>query len=666
MKSTLFALFALCSGAVMFGQTGKEPTPETPDSRAASQSTAAEDAATNPFKTLQEDTAVNGGPGAYAGSAGGDYGPGAGEAMESGIASGPPQPVKLDEASVAKALGAAGRVVLVVDDGTWYHHKLPISFDDTARKHLAVAILKSLKGNELQGDPIATLNYELHVRYSSKAHEQFGRFIPNVIVALEGPAKQRFEQHAVETTNLLLGTAADSTVNRRIELKQVDPDGLCKLLPQLIPGLTCETPGLNVVVVNGKSADVQAARDVIRSLDDPATGDDPEVHGSAVDPATGLIMTEPIGVRLLTTRLRNLQLQREKLLRHFGIHHPDVQEIESQILAVQAQQKANAELSLQYSARLASDEIAVTQTEYEQAERNAAQIAENLRTTRAARRDGQQIDTLKQELRDQVRSAFLLRMQLQQAQLSEAETKLTASRDRLARRRQIADEIIQRRVEELESGDDTSWLSSQGTSARPGSPLAAGPLGEGPLGEGLLTSPTSPTAGLPAPDGTSENSGDRRPGDVQGQETRAQRGETRPQPVLHPDGDSDALRLTYDDIDLLKILNIDTVPIDAAQQLPKWLQELHGRRIRIRGFMFPTFTATGLTQFALARDHGICCFDREPKICDIIAVRLAKGQTTDYIDNQPLDVEGIFRIAPEADDSELFQLYRIEDATVLH
>lgn len=138
-----------------------------------------------------------------------------------------------------------------------------------------------------------------------------------------------------------------------------------------------------------------------------------------------------------------------------------------------------------------------------------------------------------------------------------------------------------------------------------------------------------------------------------------------PEKRFRPEGDQQALRVSYDDIDLLKVLNMEPVPVDADQHFPDWLTQLDGQRIRIRGFMYPTFEATGLTAFTLARDNGICCFVREPKIYDIIAIKLAKGQTSDYIDNKPFDVEGTFRIVPEADEEELYQLYSIEDATVV-
>jgi hypothetical protein len=138
-----------------------------------------------------------------------------------------------------------------------------------------------------------------------------------------------------------------------------------------------------------------------------------------------------------------------------------------------------------------------------------------------------------------------------------------------------------------------------------------------------------------------------------------------PQKRFRRERPSEAVRVSYDDIDLLKVLNMEPVPANAVQHFPEWLKSLDGKLVRIRGFMYPTYVATGLTEFALARDNGICCFVRQPKIYDIMTVQLAEGETTDYIANRPFDVEGIFRIDPDADQPQLSRLYRIEQAKVL-
>jgi hypothetical protein len=129
--------------------------------------------------------------------------------------------------------------------------------------------------------------------------------------------------------------------------------------------------------------------------------------------------------------------------------------------------------------------------------------------------------------------------------------------------------------------------------------------------------------------------------------------------------EGEALRVSYDDIDLLKVLNMEPVPPDAANFMPGWLKALDGRRIRIRGFMYPTFQQTGIHAFGLARDNQICCFGRNPKIYDVFDVVLHEGTTTNYIPNRPFDVVGVFHIRPEAEDGKLYRLYEMEDATVM-
>lgn len=128
---------------------------------------------------------------------------------------------------------------------------------------------------------------------------------------------------------------------------------------------------------------------------------------------------------------------------------------------------------------------------------------------------------------------------------------------------------------------------------------------------------------------------------------------------------TDAVRISYDDIDLLKVLNMEPVPPNAVEYFPEWLASLNGKQIRIRGWMYPTFVSEGLTSFTLARDNGICCFQRMPKIYDVIFVKLEEGQATDYIAARPFDVEGTFRIDNEGDGSDLPRLYKIENARVL-
>ena len=83
--------------------------------------------------------------------------------------------------------------------------------------------------------------------------------------------------------------------------------------------------------------------------------------------------------------------------------------------------------------------------------------------------------------------------------------------------------------------------------------------------------------------------------------------------TFNVEGPESAIRISFDDVDLLKVMNLDPVPADAPERLPKWLKALDGKRIRVRGFMYPPFQDTDIRGFVLARDNQICCFGRTPK-----------------------------------------------------
>ena len=223
-----------------------------------------------------------------------------------------------------------------------------------------------------------------------------------------------------------------------------------------------------------------------------------------------------------------------------------------------------------------------------------------------------------------------------------------------------------------DSTENPTAQLSESTAAKPSESSAS-------AAEGLVTTSNSSDGTMPVEKSeataagprmvVSSQSGLQGPADVPEIENTAT--EVRDIKLLIPekrflkDRGTTALRVSYDDIDLLKILNMEPVPTNAAEHFPGWLQELNGKSVRIRGFMFPTFEASGLTEFTMARDNGICCFVRKPKIYDVIGVSLAEGVTTDYIEGRPFDVEGTFHIEPEGDEHGLYRLYRISNARVV-
>jgi hypothetical protein len=77
--------------------------------------------------------------------------------------------------------------------------------------------------------------------------------------------------------------------------------------------------------------------------------------------------------------------------------------------------------------------------------------------------------------------------------------------------------------------------------------------------------------------------------------------------------------------------------------LPKRVTTLAGERIRIRGYILPSFQQTGLTQFVLVRDNQECCFGPGAALHDCIVVRMVPGKTTSF-SIRPVAVAGTFRI----------------------
>lgn len=138
-----------------------------------------------------------------------------------------------------------------------------------------------------------------------------------------------------------------------------------------------------------------------------------------------------------------------------------------------------------------------------------------------------------------------------------------------------------------------------------------------------------------------------------------------PEKDFRVEGPEAAIRVSFDDIDLLKVLNADPVPLDVEQHLPAWLSGLNGKMIRIRGWMYPPNQETELPGFLFVRDNQICCFGRKPMVYDKFGVRLREGVTTDYIQGRPFDVVGKMIVKSKILNDELFWLYQIEDAIII-
>lgn len=133
-----------------------------------------------------------------------------------------------------------------------------------------------------------------------------------------------------------------------------------------------------------------------------------------------------------------------------------------------------------------------------------------------------------------------------------------------------------------------------------------------------------------------------------------------------PEGPDRALRVTYDDIDLLKVLNMEKVPLDVMDYLPEWLEGLDGKQVILRGWMYPPASETGISRFIFVRDNGVCCFGPKAKIYDKVGVSLKEGIDTHFIQGHSFDVRGTFHVEPiMLDEEEMMFLYTIDEAVVI-
>ena len=127
-----------------------------------------------------------------------------------------------------------------------------------------------------------------------------------------------------------------------------------------------------------------------------------------------------------------------------------------------------------------------------------------------------------------------------------------------------------------------------------------------------------------------------------------------------------ALRVSFDDLDLLKVCNMEPVVENAVDFMPDWLNGLNGKTVRVRGFMYPTYETEGIERFVLARDNQICCFGRDPKVYDLIQIDMKPGKTTNYIPaTRAFDVVGTLKIQMLSQDGKPYGLYIIDQAIVI-
>lgn len=103
-------------------------------------------------------------------------------------------------------------------------------------------------------------------------------------------------------------------------------------------------------------------------------------------------------------------------------------------------------------------------------------------------------------------------------------------------------------------------------------------------------------------------------------------------------------------------------PEKPQEVVPPSALALDGKRVFIKGYVYPGATNRGIKRFLLVRDNGTCCFGgQKPKLNDMIDVTLAGDLAIDY-STGIRKLAGTFKVAPGQglDPSVGMVLYQLE------
>ncbi|MEC8337048.1 MAG: DUF3299 domain-containing protein [Planctomycetota bacterium] len=172
-----------------------------------------------------------------------------------------------------------------------------------------------------------------------------------------------------------------------------------------------------------------------------------------------------------------------------------------------------------------------------------------------------------------------------------------------------------------------------------------------------LTVPLESSSSASSSDEDGSNTGERKVN--QGDDQQAE--SARPLfPIAQKSKSSKTQAISFDDIKFE--MKIDD-PFDRSM-LTKKITEYDGQKIKIRGYILPSFKQDGLTQFVLVRDNLECCFGPGAALYDCVMVEMQAGKSASY-SVRPVTVEGGFKITEWKDyDGVIRAIYHLDGDVV--
>jgi len=118
--------------------------------------------------------------------------------------------------------------------------------------------------------------------------------------------------------------------------------------------------------------------------------------------------------------------------------------------------------------------------------------------------------------------------------------------------------------------------------------------------------------------------------------------------------------LTFDDL----VFEMEKGEKFLRSMLTPEVIQYHGKKIRLRGYIRPSFSQSGLTKFVFVRDNKECCFGPGAALYDCVLVRLADGESTNYT-VRPVTIEGLFYLKEyTGPDGNVWSIFRMKDGRV--
>jgi hypothetical protein len=118
--------------------------------------------------------------------------------------------------------------------------------------------------------------------------------------------------------------------------------------------------------------------------------------------------------------------------------------------------------------------------------------------------------------------------------------------------------------------------------------------------------------------------------------------------------------ITFDDLKF----KMDKDETFKREMLTPAIEKLDDHKIKIRGYILPSFQQTGLTQFVLVRDNMQCCFGPGAALYDCILIEMKPGTSADF-SIRPVAVEGVFSVREFLDpDGKALAIYHLDGERV--